>query len=370
MPIPIRKSDRAAQKRLRESDITLDNDLTFLFYFSSDNSYMLFGANEDAWPKSMLNSEKISLQRGELVNFGPKLGNGKYQTSGPSAAILLLGEYMSDKLEATDCDVDALDITQVLRGIVEKLKNSDDGPAPLSQASGNDEDFSYESVAESDGSSPELGPPQRKVMKKNAVTANKEMSVENRPDVAGTSKNSSKCPSCGHSVGELAAKKDLVCEKLLHVISRLEQRMVKSEGVQKDIVSVSRKAMKEIDGLKDAAREKENVENVEPESHVYYNNVCLTDLGGETAEEKGKRIAKKLWSKEELAKIVIDPKKELNSAARGRVRADVEREECFKTALKAALGDQYTKKLYRRTVRLVNVMGNGYKNKGFKDDSD
>ena len=48
----------------------------------------------------------------------------------------------------------------------------------------------------------------------------------------------------------------------------------------------------------------------------------------------------------------------------------MEREECFKTALKAALGDQYTKKLYRQTLRLVNVMGNGYKNKGFKDDSD
>ena len=56
MPIPINKSDRAAQKRLQENEITPDDDLTFLFYFSYDNSYMLIGANEDAWPKLLLNS--------------------------------------------------------------------------------------------------------------------------------------------------------------------------------------------------------------------------------------------------------------------------------------------------------------------------
>ena len=127
------------------------------------------------------------------------------------------------------------------------------------------------------------------------MTANKEMIVENWPEAAGASKNSSKCPSCGHSVGELAAKQDLVCEKLLHVISRLEQRMARSEGVQWDALSVSWKAMKEMEWLKDAVREKENAENVEPESHVYYNKVFLTNIGGETAEKKGKMIARKLW---------------------------------------------------------------------------
>ena len=96
--------------------------------------------------------------------------------------------------------------------------------------------------------------------------------------------------------------------------------------------------------------------------------MCLTNLGGETPEEKGKRIARSLWSKEELAKLVIDPKKELRNSETGRTRAGPEREEKFIQAIKAVLGDEYTRNVYRRFVRLVNVMGNGHKNKGFKYD--
>ena len=55
---------------------------------------------------------------------------------------------------------------------------------------------------------------------------------------------------------------------------------------------------------------------------MFYKEKYLTNLGGETAEEKGKRIARELWSKDELAKIVVDPRKELKSESTGRVRAD------------------------------------------------
>ena len=54
MPTPIRKSDRAAGKLIKSNDIPLDDNLTFLFYFHVDNSYMLFKANEKAWPKTIL----------------------------------------------------------------------------------------------------------------------------------------------------------------------------------------------------------------------------------------------------------------------------------------------------------------------------
>ena len=52
----------------------------------------------------------------------------------------------------------------------------------------------------------------------------------------------------------------------------------------------------------------------------------------------------------------------------GRTRIDLEREAVFKNALKAVLGEQFSKKVYKRVVRLVNVMGNAYKIKGYKED--
>ena len=93
-------------------------------------------------------------------------------------------------------------------------------------------------------------------------------------------------------------------------------------------------------------------------------------MEGDT-EDKARKIARALWTKTELAKIVLEPRKELKSEVTGREKADEERMLKFREAVKSVLGSQYSKKIYRRLVRLINVMGNGYKNKGFiNSDSD
>ena len=358
MPVPIRSSQRNLEKTVRSKDISL-NDVHFLFCFESDNSYMVFESSEKAWPTGFLNSQKISLRRKEVVDF-PSIGRGKFQPYGSLDEMLSLGQYLSTAVG----NVDELDITNVMSSIKEQtLAGSQNRkrPAPAEQ------DFSDNSEDdESDNASPEISVKAKVAKPQGNVEA--VMEKEKGQNVAGSSKESGKCSSCGHLSGEDEARKDLVIEKILHVFSRIEQRLVKSNEVQRDVLILARKSAKEIESMKDASNEKENDSTSEPVTQVFYNEKCLTNLGGETAGEKGKRIARELWSKDGLAKIVVDPRKELKSELTGRVRADAEREIKFKDSLKAVLGDQYSKKVYRRVVRLVNVMGNGYKNKGFKDD--
>ena len=364
MPVPIRSSQRAVEKEAKQNDISLEN-VYFLFYFECDNSYMVFGSGEKSWPETMLNSHKVSLQRKDPVNF-PKIGVGKFQSMGSNDEMMQLGSYLS----STNGNVDNLDITQVMRSIRARSSSSSDSRKRCTQSDSRFSDESEEEEEEeSDIESPEISASRKRAKTESQAVTSSQVEMQVGKLVAGTSKEASKCSSCGHSVGERAAMKDLVCEKVLHVIARIEQRLDKSNALQKDVLILSKKAAREIEGIKDASKEREAASDVtEASGQVFYNDMCLTNLGGETPEEKGKRIARRLWSKEELAKLVIDPKKELRSSETGRTRADPEREEKFKQAIKAVLGDEYTRNVYRRVVRLVNVMGNGYKNKGFKDD--
>ena len=128
--------------------------------------------------------------------------------------------------------------------------------------------------------------------------------------------------------------------------------------------------MKEVTEAKDTAQARVDVVDDEEKEHLFFEGKCLTNKGGDTAEEKVKRVARTFWTKEELAKHVIDPHRQLKPEQTGRTRIDEAREIEFKKAVKVVLGKEYSKKDYRRTVRLVNVMGNGYKNKGFKENSD
>ena len=128
--------------------------------------------------------------------------------------------------------------------------------------------------------------------------------------------------------------------------------------------------MKEVTEAKDTAQARVDVVDDEEKEHLLFEGKCVTNKGGDNADEKVKRVARTLWTKEELAKHVIDPHKQLKAELTGRTRIDEAREIEFKKAVKVFLGKEYSKKVYRRTVRLVNVMGNGYKNKGFKENSD
>ena len=115
----------------------------------------------------------------------------------------------------------------------------------------------------------------------------------------------------------------------------------------------------------DASMEHGDNQNDSAIVEVWYNDKCLTNLGGDTPEDKARKIARALSTKTELSKIVIDPRKELKSEVTGREKLDEERMLKFMEAVKSVLGSHYNKKIYRRLGRLINVMGNGYKNKGF-----
>ena len=79
---------------------------------------------------------------------------------------------------------------------------------------------------------------------------------------------------------------------------------------------LAKKAMKEVECIQDATKEKPDEESNESLDKVFYKDTCLTDLGGDTAEEKLKRIARRLWTKSELSKIVIDPQNLWNQKQR------------------------------------------------------
>ena len=79
----------------------------------------------------------------------------------------------------------------------------------------------------------------------------------------------------------------------------------------------------------------------------------LFKLGGATFVEKAFNVAKALWTEEERKILCIDPKKTLDPQS-GRKAGDHERTELYQKAVKFAFGDQYTNKLYRDSLKLVN----------------
>ena len=155
MPTPIRKSDRAAEKLIKSNDIPLDDNLTFLFYFHVDNSYMLFKANEKAWPKTILNSEKISLQRHAKIDF-PKIGEGVFQAKGEEIVMEALGKY----LQSADPDrsISDLDLSTKVKEISMGISSVNSGNKRKSVEIEAEE---YDQISDSDDStasnpSPEL----------------------------------------------------------------------------------------------------------------------------------------------------------------------------------------------------------------------
>ena len=312
---------------------------------------MLFTANEESWPRGMLNIEKLSLKRGDPITF-PKIGVGKFMCYWPSALMMRVGEIVSEKIDDPDLIVDDVNMTAVIKEVAEQLNDSNSRKGKESVGSESSHGFSESEVEENAvvQSQQEAGPSKRR----------KVQQVE----------NDGKCSKCGRFDGEKAALKQLAFEKMFHLASKIEQRLERSNQVQKDTLVLAKKVVKEISDTKDTNQERSETSNDENVEHVDYKTKCLTNLGGDTAEEKGKRIALQLWTKEELSNHVIDAAKTLRPDNSGRKRIDAEREDYFKKAMRVVLGSQYNKKHYRRVVRLINVMGNGFKNKGYKEDSD
>ena len=244
---------------------------------------MLFSAVEETWP-DMLNFKKICLKRGDKINF-PKFGEGVHQAFGPSRIMLKLGEFMTAQLDKPDCVGSDLNITGVLKKINEEFNDENE----RENINDENEDLDEEDSESSDDGNLKIAPKAKKPKLSQSTAGHNQ--IEN-------------CAKCASGTERSNAEK-LVCEKTLHVLSRIEQRLEKSNKVQNEILSLARKSIKEVDGLMDASMERGDNQNDFAVVEVWYNDKCLTNLGGDTPEDRARKIARALWTKTELSKIVL-----------------------------------------------------------------
>ena len=153
---------------------------------------------------------------------------------------------------------------------------------------------------------------------------------------------------------------DLV-QRFERVISRIEARMDRSDRLLDELSKFSRRALDEIYRMSETPvplsrnadmAAQDDCQEVEKE-FLMFKGQNLYDLGGATFVEMAFNIVKVLWDDEERRTLCIEPKKTL-SGINGRKAADTERTALYQKAVKFCFGDQYTDKLYRNTLRLVN----------------
>ena len=84
-----------------------------------------------------------------------------------------------------------------------------------------------------------------------------------------------------------------------------------------------------------------------------YKGTNLLTLGGVNDSDKCRRIALTLFSTDGLKKVVIDPRR----APPSRERADEERTDSYRKAVRNVLGPRYTEDLYRYLLNLTNQIG-------------
>ena len=137
--------------------------------------------------------------------------------------------------------------------------------------------------------------------------------------------------------------------------------MDRSDRLLDDLTKFSRRALDEIYRISETPValsrnmvEKDNGTEEEPnQPELVFNGLNLYNQGGVSFVEKAFNIVKVLWNDDERLTLCIDPKKVLDPK-NGRVASDQERTELYQRAIQFVFGDQYTNKLYRDTLKLVN----------------
>ena len=144
------------------------------------------------------------------------------------------------------------------------------------------------------------------------------------------------------------------------VMERIEARIDKSDKLLDDMTKYAKRSLDEICRFSESAVPlkrrgdlvDQEVEN-ENQPELLYGNINLLALGGATATDKVYNIAKALWTEEERTKVCIDPKRTL-CAKFNREAADEARTKLYREAAEIVLGDEFSEKLYNKTLRLVN----------------
>ena len=141
-------------------------------------------------------------------------------------------------------------------------------------------------------------------------------------------------------------------------MDRMEARMDRSDKILDDLSRFARRSLDEIYRLSEASVAISNVNDHKIDEvdknlpELMYNGVNLYGLGVSTPVEKAFNIILEVWSADERREIVIQPKKTLSNT--GRIAADEERTELFEKAMRFALGDQFSKRVFSNVLRLVN----------------
>ena len=133
--------------------------------------------------------------------------------------------------------------------------------------------------------------------------------------------------------------KKAALEQFIQLMTTPEHRLDHATLIQGESMKFTRKAFKELTGSKNAAQIPLSVDqssNKDGREEVLYKRKNIAILGGDSPGRMTKKIAETLFTPEELAKVVLDPKKiPLESE---RQPADDERFELHKRAVQIALG--------------------------------
>lgn len=333
-------SSRTSQrKRDREDRLLLPAEHCWLFWFSTDDTTVILYEKDRNWPQHLTSIEKISLKKGTEVEF-PSIGSrGKFLCQGLFDNVVQVCAYVN-KLPREEGLSDA-NITNLLEDAVSGIDIN-------SSRYGAQDPFGFDEVGNEENSPP----------RSPELLYAEESEQENVQPSKKKKKQQATCQQCSQRSTEETRAKDLAWERFCHVLSRFEQRLDRVEEVESEMIKFMKKAEKELDAANSArlsvAGEAELVTG-----ELMHNNINLLTLGGDTDNEKTKRIAEALWTPEELGKYCIDPRRSnLGTGKSGnRVPADEERSAKYKEAVRVVLGDRYSDKLYRQTLALVNQKG-------------
>ena len=152
------------------------------------------------------------------------------------------------------------------------------------------------------------------------------------------------------------------------LMERIEGRMASDAQLIKDAGKLVKKVGVQLSQLPDHSQTNETGPDVAAEEgqsaeEVNYKAVNLLKLGGINDSERAKRVALQLFTRDELRKHVTDPRR----AAKARTKADEERTELFKRAVRGILGSKFLLARYQYLLSLVNQIGLNIREDGEAD---
>ena len=148
-----------------------------------------------------------------------------------------------------------------------------------------------------------------------------------------------------------------VLNEFKQLMERIEGRMASDAQLIKDTGKLVKNVVVQLSQLPDHSQTNEAgpdvaVKEGQGAEEVNYKGVNLMKLGGINDSERAKRVALQLFTRDELRKHVIDPRR----AAKARTKADEKRIELFKRAVRGILGSKFSVARYQY-LSLVNQIG-------------